>query len=258
MPFEYVQPMNRYRDTDTGRFVSQITVNGIVRDSIEHSSDGIGELATLTANGDVSATTFNTQARIQIKDEYLRQYILGRGGRNNMTQRDWGIVGRQLRDQYAFLDNLTNQIASGVYEDNVAGLHNRLNLYIESAQQAYSTAQTEDRGIPRLSQVPADGQTICMTRCKCTLEFVRTVLGWHIFWRLNPSAAHCTSCLSLAAAWSPLIFADGSFTNFDSATLTGVDWIADEIIVKQWIDLIESGADYALIEKSINEFEHVH
>ncbi len=246
MPFEYVQSINRYRDTDTGRFVSQLIVHSLIRRSIEHSQNGSITLSQMTADGDISASTFNGEARNLVKREYIRQYVLGRGGRDSMTQRDWGIVGRQLRDQYAYLNNFTQQISNGAYEGFPDALNNRLGLYFDSARQAFNRAELEVRGLPAMPQVPGDGQTACMTRCKCNLEFVRTATSWLIYWRLNASAKHCPDCLGLSSAWSPLIFEGGSFTNLqlDTLPISKAVWRTMEARIREWLILAEQNGDY--------------
>lgn len=188
----------RFRDGNTGRFVSEKRIVDL-RDQYTDARSAFVQRATdrLTNQG-MSLPDWERLMREETKDAYINQYMLGRGGRNVMTQRDWGIVGRALRDQYGYLDRLATQIASGEITPGQARA--RARMYIEGSVQMFETAKVEGRGIPRLNQVPGDGKTQCLSNCRCHQEFTQEADGtWLVTWILDPAAEHCEDCERLAA-----------------------------------------------------------
>ena len=151
---------------------------------------------------DVTLGAWEADMRAQIKGEYTRQYLLGRGGRDQMTQADWGSIGGMLASQYRFLDKFAADIATG--ELSEAQIAARSELYLYSAKQAFEKAneraRTSDTQVkwtmsaaehcgdcesfasldwqpmaedPFGGAHPGDGSTICKTNCKCHLEYKR-------------------------------------------------------------------------------------
>jgi hypothetical protein len=244
MPYQYLNDVYRYRDTETGRFVSQRTIDSYVRRSIESSTAATADLSKAAANLEIDGATFRLQAREQIKREYMRAYMLGRGGRNNMTSKDWGIVGQQLRQQYAYLDRFVADIGKGRYDENPNGIQNRLAMYMNSARQAYSRAELEVRGIPALPMMPGQGKTQCLTNCKCTLQMKKEGKLWHIFWKLG-KAEHCPDCDNLSRLWNPLIYdiVAGAFLNMSlndaPPFVIKESWLGDMQILNEFLSLAE-------------------
>lgn len=196
----------RYRDPDTGRFISS---NRILeaRDGFRESQRGGVETATtaLVERG-ASLTQWQTEMRELIKTAFIDEYLLGRGGRNAMTQRDWGIIGRMLRDQYAFLRNFASDLSEG--ELSPAQARMRARMYIEASTQAYERGRAEAHGLPRLPQYPADGNTQCRANCKCHLEYDEKEAHWEVYWVMS-AAEHCPDCIDLEGEWAPLVVPKG-------------------------------------------------
>jgi hypothetical protein len=259
MPYQYVQNVNRYRDTSTGRFVSMLDINVLVTQSIAAAADRTGALAALVANGSISAETFTAQFRDQVKQEFLRQAMLGKGGREAMTSRDWGIVGRQLRDQYVYIDGFAADIANGRYTDSEAALRYRMDMYFESARQSFNRMRLEAHNIRGLPQIPGDGKTACLTKCQCTLEIVQMPNGALIYWRMNAKALHCADCPSLAAKWNPLIFENGKFVNLNlnDLPISKADWLLLEENLRDWIAAIADGETFTVAAHHFHHHEDV-
>ena len=95
-------------------------------------------LAGYAAQGVLNAGDFGALFREEIKKEYIRQYLLGIGGRDQMTAADWGSIGGMLREQYRFLDGFLAEIAAGNLTE--AQIMARARMYINSAREAYERA----------------------------------------------------------------------------------------------------------------------
>lgn len=181
MPFTWDPRIARYRDTDTGRLVTRSAVLDIVEDSIAASVaappvtiDGIATmgsdfLAQMVGNELLDPGDWNNFMRGEIKREYIRQYLLGIGGVEQMTPARWGQIGGLLGRDYKILNAFTAEIATG--ELSEAAIRARAAMYIRSAGEAYERAN-------QIVQVAAG-----MTEMR---------------WALTPGAKHCETCLEFA------------------------------------------------------------
>jgi hypothetical protein len=123
-------------------------------------------------------------------------------------------VGWLLREQYRYLDNFIEEIASGKLSEGQ--IRARARMYIDAAHEAFERARSEAFGLPLMPAYPGDGQSRCLTKCRCNWrhEEVREhgkLTGWRSTWQLNP-ADHCDDCVSNAKLWAPLIVPAGMST----------------------------------------------
>jgi len=140
--------------------------------------------------------------RQQIKDEYIRQYVIARGGVENMAQADWGSIGGMLADQYRYLDRFAADIASGNL--SAAQIEKRAAMYIRSAREAFWRGTARAQGWPPLPAYPGDGSTRCLTNCQCSWDVLEVEGAWLATWQLG-AAEHCEDCIQRAREWSPLV-----------------------------------------------------
>ena len=202
MPWRFDPTTGRYRDTDTGRFLSLEAVREFVDQSLAGSRDAVGDIAQLVADGRLSVGDWQNRMRQEIKEEYIRQYLLGRGGRNVMGAADWGSVGGMLADQFRYLRGFAEDVETGdLSAGRIAG---RSKMYVNSAREAFERGNARAQGIPNgaLPAFPGDGTTICLTSCRCFWEIVPVADGWNAYWRTTP-AEHCQTCLDRSSAWNP-------------------------------------------------------
>jgi len=209
MPFIYDPRLkgSGYRDTETGRLISHRQVLEQVEVMISKSDDVSTALAQMVADKTISPDTWYQIMRQEIKDNYITQYLAGRGGRQQMTQSDWGSIGGMVREQYKYLENFRDEVASGKLKAGQIRL--RASMYLNSSREAYERAlertapereYKEHRWVLGLAEhcpdcealaqlgwipidepfvspstgedtVPGAGDTICLTNCKCHLEY---------------------------------------------------------------------------------------
>lgn len=199
MAFTFDAVSDRYRDTTTGRYVTRSQALEFVDRSLDASRPVVTQFATLVADGSISPADWNGRMREEIKGEYIRQYLLGRGGVGSMTQEDYGSIGGMLADQYRYLDGFYAEIRAGdLTEAQIAA---RSRMYVNSAREAYerghrrairgtrsevrwNLGSTEEhcgdcldlaaRGwmdIDDLDIYPGGGSTQCLTNCDCNLSY---------------------------------------------------------------------------------------
>jgi len=208
-----------------GRFVKTATNTLLGRPRIAAVSDRavravtaniLAPLATNLSTGSISLQIWQTEMRKDIKNLYLNQYMIGRGGRAQMTQQDWGRCGAMLKDQYKYLDNFAADLAKMNVAEREVYIRARSQLYANASNEAFergraATAMSlgvdectwhltkaehcdtcigRDRAGPRpiglrggymddeAGEVfPADGSTICITNCKCYLSYRNSKTG---------------------------------------------------------------------------------
>ena len=210
MPFVWDPGERKYRDTNTGDYLSEGRVLEIVDQSIQLSVNRAGAQAKELANNRLNYGEVERGIRDELKKAYIRQYLLGRGGRSAMEASDWGILGSQLKNQYRYLNRLIFQSENeGLSEDLIKS---RLSMYYRSSRQAYERASVQSYGAVELPAYPGDGSTLCMSNCKCywqieeRLDFYSNLKGWDCYWRLS-SAEHCVTCVNRSTSWNPLFIA---------------------------------------------------
>lgn len=133
-----------------------------------------------------------------IKSVHIDMAMLGKGGRSQMTPRDWGHVGQELRRQYQYL----TKFALEVPDLSPAQVAARAGLYMEAAKSSYERANAAAAGIPDLPAYPGDGKTACGTNCRCSWEFEGNEATW-VLGAEDP--ATCDDCIANAARWAPLV-----------------------------------------------------
>lgn len=202
-PYEWVSGAARYRDSTTKRFVKGTVVEAWSDDSISATKDIATELSE--GANDNPQLWFQSM-RSEIKNEYTRQYLTGAGGRNNMTQADWGSVGGMVADQYRYLNDMLAEIEAGNLSDlQIAA---RARMYINSAKEAFYRSSEGRHKVAEYSEkfwklgatenhcadcpgfeglgwvdidfkykvgrkvaYPGNGATECLTNCDCKLQF---------------------------------------------------------------------------------------
>ncbi len=216
MPYEWLPSTRRYRDADTKRFVSRNTVMRYVSQITSAGSSEGATLARLVSGGELSPADFGIQLRQEVKSTFIQQYILGRGGRQQMTPRDWGSVGRLLREQYRRINNFVRDIETKNLTEGQIRV--RAEMYFQTSRSAYERGNAGAYGVT-LPSYPGDETQTCYGGCQCAwrLEEDRDEDGNLVailaFWELNELAEHCEAdlaagtrgCVQNAAEYNPLV-----------------------------------------------------
>jgi len=191
--------VNRYRDTVTGRFIGIEQMNDLRNEFIDNQQDILSDYADQYADGSISIDEFRDITKNIIKDTYIDMYAMGAGGRNSMSPADWGRVGAIVKEQYGYLRNMFDQLANG--EISPRQLKARLKMYLNSANEALWRGYNSNYDF-KLPAYPGDGNTECLTNCRCEWEIVEVPGGYDCYWRLN-DAEHCSDCIDNSLEWNP-------------------------------------------------------
>jgi len=136
--------VKRYRRQ--GKFVSQDEVIKYREKYLEGETPINRQLATQLFDRQMTIGQFEEAIRDSLKRVYTVQFMLAKGGRHQMTQRDWGALGQILREQYHYLRNkFIADLVNGKYTiDQLDLVINRMGLYIQnSSQQAFERGNLE-------------------------------------------------------------------------------------------------------------------
>lgn len=214
MAWAYDPRARRYRDTDTGRFLTSEAARGFVDQSLRAGGIVTDQLASLVAQGQLSPEDWRLRMRAEIKGEYVRQYLLGRGGLEQMTAADWGSVGGALSEQYRWLDRRAESFFDQVEAEELSEeeIARRARMYINSAREAYERGQVRRYGIPVLAlpAYPGDGSSECLTNCRCYWNIQEIfgeegeVIAWEATWTLTPGES-CPTCVDRGLQWAPYV-----------------------------------------------------
>lgn len=199
---------------ENGQAVSNNTLLSFSDDSVSASVRAIDELAERVTAGSLTPAAWHEAMRQELKEEYIRQYLLGRGGLDQMKAEDWGSIGGSLADQYRYLNGFYDQVAAGnltAGQIKMRGVE-RAAMYVNSAREAFFRAQARARGFDPadLPYHPCDGGTKCLTRCNCFWEYDpvyddagKVVIGYDCYWRLGASSQYCDDCKSRSRESAP-------------------------------------------------------
>lgn len=205
MAFTWDRDLRRYRDADSGRFVRESAVRAARQGIIDRASAETDVLAGQLASGDLSVEDWTLAMRDVVKRTTIDQYLLGRGGRNAMTQSDWGRIGYRLREQYGYLQRFAELVDAGQLSD--AQIAARAKLYVSATWSTFDRAKASAWNI-RLPAHPGDGSTKCKGNCRCHWDIRRDDEAGVIeaTWVLDSATEHCDDCRANAERWSPLSF----------------------------------------------------
>ncbi|MCH8290213.1 hypothetical protein IH992_03800 [Candidatus Poribacteria bacterium] len=216
------QDTKRYRNPESGKSVTQRQAVTLRDDFIAFIEFDPPSPSQQLAKGDMTIQEWELEMRKRIKQSYLDEFALGKGGRNNLTTANLDDLGNLLKRQFDFLHNFAEQIKNG--ELSEAQIQNRSNQYLSSSTQAYELGKTASFGMPTLPQYPADGSQQCRSNCKCKWEIEEDEEEWRATWVLNPAAEHCETCEGNAQRWNPLVVRKSQArTRDDLATLLAAD-----------------------------------
>jgi hypothetical protein len=190
----------RYRG-DRGRFVPETTVRTELDRYLSAGGDRLESLTRQLQGGTLDLAGWQEQVRLEIKALHVNAATLAHGGRAQMSQADYGVAGRALRDQYVFLRDWAKDLGPGGSAPLDGRLVARARLYSEAARSTFERIRERDmaragldesrwvlhsadhctgcpdqaaKGWVPAGSLPAIGSQPCGVRCKCTKSFRRS------------------------------------------------------------------------------------
>jgi hypothetical protein len=198
--FSWNPSNQRYRFTSgasAGQFASRAQVEALTEKYISQSKDKISDLADLLIDNRISTKVFETAVAAQLKEAHINSYALGKGGVGQLTQRDYGIMGAELKKEYQYLRNFAQEIKQNnlspdqirarlaMYADALHGSRELGKLeghrsagYVWERRSLHSSESCTDciryqgQGWMPLGVLPNPGDRCrCRSRCRCSKSF---------------------------------------------------------------------------------------
>lgn len=187
----------RYHRESNRQFVDRKHILRLLDTQISTAEQRLGDIVTAMHEGNISHGFGQTLMRDELRRLHLQNSALAKGGFDRLDFRDYGRVGRQLRDTYARVSNLAQDIKAGRVSidqalNRVSGYVGdaRRNFYIteREALQATGGAYEERRRLNAresckdcmryagmswqpLGVLPLPGeQSRCNAHCRCNIE----------------------------------------------------------------------------------------
>lgn len=198
MPITYDRRAGSYRG-DNGRFVARAEVLRLVDGEAARLETRLRGHARLLNANRISVGEFQSRMAEDLKLSYLRSAALGSGGRQGLTNRHFGKVGQELKDQYAFLRNFGEAIAAGELSEKQIlaraksyGISTRTAFFeaekitrqANGFNQAKRTRDPQAQSCPDCIRYSTNGQWFpinqvvapgvncqCRSRCRCQIVF---------------------------------------------------------------------------------------
>lgn len=167
-------------------------------------------LAEQLISGLITIPQWESEMRDFIRNEYVEAMILQRGGREFVTQADWGYVGSLIKKQYAFLDAFAADIVRDPDYWLTGRLLRRMKLYGQSGYSALEDYRNRDMkkagwtherrilgdadhcsgegetpgcielagaGWRPIGTLPKIGEALCVTNCRCHFQYRKPKAG---------------------------------------------------------------------------------
>lgn len=187
---------------EDGMPIDDSLLYAVLEESIGYSQGYARSLAQLVSDGFMPPQAWEDAFLDELKREYLRAWVLGRGGLSQVEDDDYEEVGEMLDEQFAFLVGFTAAVAMGNLSEGVIAA--RSAMYFNSAREPFERSRMVVSSqiysevlwvldpfcehcpdCPELAAlgwqslddnpfdgcVPGSGCTVCMTNCCCHLEY---------------------------------------------------------------------------------------
>ncbi len=204
--FKFDRNSQRYRISSgagKGQFLSKEAVDALTQKTIRQAKDDLKTIGNLLLKRKISVGTWEEATAKTLKTIEINQYAIGKGGSGRLNQRDYGLIGQRLKEQYRYLRGFSEDLIAGKLTEGQ--LWQRLNLYAADTRHAYELARTEShaqdgynwerrlrhardscspcidyaaQGWQAIRSLPNPGdRCTCGSSCKCTKEFAKEKPG---------------------------------------------------------------------------------
>lgn len=141
--YVWLKDFNRFRDMETGRFVSRQTINDILQTQTSEAETRYREIATALHEGRITSASFVERMREESRRNMLQNIALAKGGFDRLDFSDYGRAGQALRNQYAQFAGTAQDVADG--KVSLPQLLQRANGYAGEARRQYYIADRDQR-----------------------------------------------------------------------------------------------------------------
>ena len=198
----YSRSLGQFQYADTKKIVTRDRVLYALDQEVERTSTRLQGFTRLMASGKIDLAEWQNRMAEEIKSASIRMAAFGAGGKQQLTQRHYGYVGKQLYKEYQALDGFAQALAGGKLTQEQA--LRRAAMYAESTRISFFQAEkttkendsflakrslqsgaehcpeclgydTQGQYIPVPEIVPIGTSCSCRSRCRCFVTFKRSL-----------------------------------------------------------------------------------
>lgn len=173
----------RYVDVSSGQMVPAQMVNDALEFQIKDAQQNVNAIAKQLANAEISLAEYQVAMAQEMKTVNTISGALAKGGWANMSQADWGAVGRISRDQYKALEDFAVSISKG--KTKLRRLDGEINGQFLRISDQFAQGGVQTHSQMERRTAAASGAT-------------------HERRVLDPGAEHCECCKGQAGHWEPI------------------------------------------------------
>lgn len=166
--------------------------------NLDRHAERLVALTQRWAKGQVDVARWQAGVREDLRQAYIQNYLLGIGGKGQLTKADYGSIGGMLREQLSHLKKFADELAAG--KVSPAQAEARIRMYANSAREAHERGRAKAWGEAKevlwivhqdkeacedclalgtlgwqerskLHTIPGAGATRCLTNCRCELRY---------------------------------------------------------------------------------------
>jgi hypothetical protein len=198
---------SRYIDLDTGRFVSFEKVRNALDEVSDAAAVRMNLLSQQLINQTISLSDWQIGMTEEIKLMHVTATASANGGWAQVSQSDWGKAGANIKEQYQYLNNFADQIASGqqaldgrfmvrsdmygdaargTFEDirfksmEEDGFEEEIRVLEPGADHCDGCVEQANLGWQPMGTLDDIGDEECGVRCKCNKRYRKFVDGEYI------------------------------------------------------------------------------
>jgi hypothetical protein len=195
--YTYDPVSGRYRSRGTGRYVSGVEIRGALDVAIDAAAKDMRAVSEQLRAGAISLAEWQLAMERGIKNMHVASGAAAKGGWAQMSQSDWGRVGKEIQRQYEYLRTFAEQIATGRQKLNGQFL-SRAEMYVQSARTTFHEIERREQerhgmdeerrerhsrdscptcvdqarlGWQPIGTLRRIGDSECRTRCRCGFVF---------------------------------------------------------------------------------------
>lgn len=198
MPHDYDPQRKRF--VKDGQTIDPKEVRALIDKLTETVQKDAKRIAKRYETNKITLAQFKKEMQLLLRSGHIVAASVGKGGRDRMTQADWGKVGAKIKWQYGYLDKFAKKIESG----RISKIHtaNRAQSYASALHVTfYESFATENAKVDKgkdeplvrrvlnakescagcskyaakgwipVAEMPLLGELECGDFCKCDLEF---------------------------------------------------------------------------------------
>lgn len=196
--WRFDEATGRYR-ASSGRFLPSSVIRSYLDRTIQNHRRVIDQITESFRARDITLGQWERQMRTELKSIHVYSGMLAKGGRMQLSQSDFGVIGRRVRDEYEALRARADAVESGKQAPD-GSLAQRARMYGNAGRGTFHIIERRDmerrgfafernvlgpsdhcagcvgetaRGLVPIGELVPIGARTCLTNCRCQIVYER-------------------------------------------------------------------------------------